>query len=89
MMRLLSHIALLAIVFGIPALLLAAVIGGAGPVQYDPMDPDTERAWLRTHGLTEEQIDDIQTPIRSPMCRCEPRRGYGTSCCPIHRSGEP
>jgi hypothetical protein len=25
---------------------------------------------------------------RSSMCRCEPRRGYGSSNCPVHRSGE-
>lgn len=69
--------------------LLGMAIAGSGPVQYVPLDEDEERAWLRTQGLTESDIDEIQRPLDiDPRCRCEPRRGYGTSCCPIHRSGE-
>lgn len=46
--------------------LLLAAIAGAGPVQYDPMDPDEEREWLRKQGLTESEIDDIQRPLPTP-----------------------
>lgn len=71
--------------------LLGMAIAGAGPVQHEPMDPDEEREWLRKQGLCDSEIDDIQRPMPrfSPsFCRCEPRTGYGTTNCPVHRSGE-
>lgn len=43
---------------------LFLLIEGAAPIQYDPMSLDEEREWLRTHGLTEAEIDEIQRPMR-------------------------
>lgn len=40
---------------------LLAISGVNEGRQYNPMSPDEERKWLRSLGLTDEEIDDIQS----------------------------